>query len=763
MARTRRRAPIGSKAWADEKNKREDNEVTSSGARPKGSGGGRTPGEASLAQNMAIQGNPVSPTNLVVAPSYRAPGLTSSSRPDGKSTLADLLTSVGTPGALELLPEKTTAKPLGTTGAIALKEATDRPVEKLDRMELGKGVNGAPDLGAQIFTKIRDKTGRENLKKTDRGLVVTAIERTKPGKKGSTKRKTFGEPTVKQFTAAAEKGNLKRTRKGQVATVRQLNAAQDLTQTRAAFGAAVKKSKGASRKALMQAGLSPEQAQILSTVLKVGDRLGANEKEKLAAVETALVESNISNPTVATDHDSLGWRQERQMYYPNPTNVRASARRYFQETAAQGKGAGMTAGQLAQAVQRSAYPDKYDERRGEAAPLLRTFNQAPRKAVDPEVRQAFRASKALAVELGVPGAGGRKKGSGGGSGAGGGKYAYPLAAKGELIATPADHMDRAFGNWMSDRAIDISVPVGTPVQAVTDAVVTSISGSAPNHAANPAGWTVYLKDANGEEYSYMHLDGYSVKAGDTVKKGQTIGESGAANGVPHLHFATRGSSPKAVLNGGATGQAKPQYVNFSRKGGPGTSKSKWLVPTGGNEVLKFQRPLAKALLKLAKASGEPIKVNSGFRSYAEQAALYEAYQNGDGNLAAAPGTSNHEGGVAADVELTAKQRELAPQFGLGFPVPGEDWHIELVGAAANQIVSPGSTGGVGGGGPTVPGIPGAPSSETPAEQRQKAAATTYTGSIDSATLPQAYLDLILGGTTAPGSTGLLDEFLKVKR
>jgi hypothetical protein len=296
---------------------------------------------------------------------------------------------------------------------------------------------------------------------------------------------------------------------------------------------------------------------------------------------------------------------------------------------------------------------------------------------------------------------------------------------------------------------------------VTDAVVTRISGSEPDHNANPAGWTVYLKDASGEEYAYMHLDAYSVKAGDKVKKGQPLGKSGAANGVDHLHFATMNTNPRTLLAGNGA-SSEPTFINFSRKGGPGTSRSKWLVPTGGNEVLKFQTPLAKALVALGKASGEPVKVNSGFRSTAEQAALYEAYQNGTGNLAAPPGSSNHEGGAAADVELTAKQRELAAQFGLGFPVPGEDWHIELVGDAASGIVSGvgGSTGGSVGGSVGTPS--GTPSAGCSQPEQQQPSLSGYSGGIDSATLPQAYLDLILGAGTAPGSTGILDEFLKDK-
>jgi hypothetical protein len=154
----------------------------------------------------------------------------------------------------------------------------------------------------------------------------------------------------------------------------------------------------------------------------------------------------------------------------------------------------------------------------------------------------------------------------------------------------------------------------------------------------------------------------------------------------------QGEGPNKIAKAG-----KPRFVNYS-KGGVGTSSTEWLAPTGGNEVLKFQRPLAEALIALAKASGEPIQVNSAYRSNEEQAELYAAYLNGTGNLAAPPGQSNHNHGSAVDVNLTARQRELAPQFGLGFPVAGEDWHMELVGDAASQIVSTGGGGSYSSGG-----------------------------------------------------------------
>jgi len=77
----------------------------------------------------------------------------------------------------------------------------------------------------------------------------------------------------------------------------------------------------------------------------------------------------------------------------------------------------------------------------------------------------------------------------------------------------------------------------------------------------------------------------------------------------------------------------------------------------------------------------PPVIVSGYRTYDEQAELYRLYLAGLGNLAAPPGTSEHEFGLAADVhtediELVALG-DAAYENGLRQPVPGEPWHLEL--------------------------------------------------------------------------------------
>jgi hypothetical protein len=121
--------------------------------------------------------------------------------------------------------------------------------------------------------------------------------------------------------------------------------------------------------------LTPEQAAVAQTVIQTGQQMGATRKELLAAIETGLVESNLQNLNYG-DADSLGWRQERASIYgtgpTGPNNVRAAARRFFQESGPDGnRGAGMTAGNLAQAIQGSAFPERYDQRRADALRILR--------------------------------------------------------------------------------------------------------------------------------------------------------------------------------------------------------------------------------------------------------------------------------------------------------------------------------------------------------------------------------------------------------
>lgn len=105
--------------------------------------------------------------------------------------------------------------------------------------------------------------------------------------------------------------------------------------------------------------------------------------------------------------------------------------------------------------------------------------------------------------------------------------------------------------------------------------------------------------------------------------------------------------------------------------------------------------LLKALQSMAWATHHNINIMSGYRSRAEQAQLYALYRSGRGNLAAPPGRSHHELGIAADISPGRSVfGGIAKKFGLGFVVPSEGWHIELLNAIGGGW-TPGGAGSTG--------------------------------------------------------------------
>lgn len=97
------------------------------------------------------------------------------------------------------------------------------------------------------------------------------------------------------------------------------------------------------------------------------------------------------------------------------------------------------------------------------------------------------------------------------------------------------------------------------------------------------------------------------------------------------------------------------------------------------------------LLAMIAASHGAITIGSGFRSVEEQTALWNEAVKKYGSEAAArkwvapPGKSHHNLGIAADLQGDLNlAHQLAPQYGLYFPMPWEKWHVEPIGSGANK-------------------------------------------------------------------------------
>lgn len=111
--------------------------------------------------------------------------------------------------------------------------------------------------------------------------------------------------------------------------------------------------------------------QYANLIIREGKKLGASRKQIKAALEAGSVESGLSNPQHATDADSIGLFQIRPSMHPGVKagNAKASTKWFFQNAKQADKGQG--SGQLAQDVERSAFPGRYAQHAKEASRYLK--------------------------------------------------------------------------------------------------------------------------------------------------------------------------------------------------------------------------------------------------------------------------------------------------------------------------------------------------------------------------------------------------------
>lgn len=115
---------------------------------------------------------------------------------------------------------------------------------------------------------------------------------------------------------------------------------------------------------------------VVRTAYSVARSMGASDRVILALFEAAIVESGFRNLNYGAD-DSLGFLQQRPSQgWPNPMDV-ATATRSFVSRAIPLEGRYASAGQLAQAIQRSAFPLRYDAVVLPASKLLNDVKGSP--------------------------------------------------------------------------------------------------------------------------------------------------------------------------------------------------------------------------------------------------------------------------------------------------------------------------------------------------------------------------------------------------
>jgi len=123
----------------------------------------------------------------------------------------------------------------------------------------------------------------------------------------------------------------------------------------------------------------------------------------------------------------------------------------------------------------------------------------------------------------------------------GARPGHPLGKRGVFLGGPyAGTHSR--GNWQSDRAVDMGVPVGTKVCAVFAGKVGPRIGALDSSDPRLAGLRLTVVGSTDQAY-YAHLSRIVVRKAQPVRRDQLLGYSGTA-GVPHLHIALMRGDPR---------------------------------------------------------------------------------------------------------------------------------------------------------------------------------------------------------------------------
>ena len=117
----------------------------------------------------------------------------------------------------------------------------------------------------------------------------------------------------------------------------------------------------------------PPDPKAARAICSVARDLGASPKVLLAAYEAAIVESGVHSLPYG-DRDSIGLFQQRDSWgtFAQRMDPYWASRQFLVKAIRQNR-PWMSAGQLAQDVQVSAYPERYDQVRGQALALIATY------------------------------------------------------------------------------------------------------------------------------------------------------------------------------------------------------------------------------------------------------------------------------------------------------------------------------------------------------------------------------------------------------
>ena len=224
----------------------------------------------------------------------------------------------------------------------------------------------------------------------------------------------------------------------------------------------------------------------------------------------------------------------------------------------------------------------------------------------------------------------------------------------------------------------------TSISATSRKTTTSKSTSNPvlHYGAHGAAVTRMQQALKAAGYNPKAVDGgFGAHTLAALKKFQA-GKRLAADGVC-------GPKTWAALAGGKAQAAQPGKPPDTFVAPGGTRKTTGYVNgrattitlakvSNGKEMRVDAAAAFNKMAAAAKRAGITLSVNSGFRTMAQQQVLYNNYLHHRGASAAKPGYSNHQGGLSADIHMTASVsrwlKANAASYGFKNDVKGEAWH-----------------------------------------------------------------------------------------
>jgi len=182
------------------------------------------------------------------------------------------------------------------------------------------------------------------------------------------------------------------------------------------------------------------------------------------------------------------------------------------------------------------------------AMLEETENEVLELIQQKELEAAEAAAAEAAAIWGAGGGNGFAASASINSGAFSGRMQWPVPGRYVLSDTFRSRSNPVHGRWEFHSGIDIPAPTGAAIVSAERGVVLS------------AGWisgygnTVIIDHGNGISTLYAHNSQLTVRAGQTVERGELIARAGSTGNStgPHLHFEVRINgnpvNPNAFLN-----------------------------------------------------------------------------------------------------------------------------------------------------------------------------------------------------------------------